>query len=113
DKKAIFLVAWHNDAGVLSYKLHVLNLKDALDRTPPAVIGVASNDASNPCHNNSQFNPCVHKQRAGLLLANGVLYIAFGGDGDRGALFAFGFGATPVIPFISSPNRTSQAWSSP
>ena len=35
------------------------------------------------------FNPCTQKQRAALLLSNGVLYIGLGGDGNRGALFAF------------------------
>ena len=31
----------------------------------------------------------MHKQRAALLLSNGVVYVGFGGDGNRGALFAF------------------------
>ena len=50
--------------------------------------GVASNDPSKPCRNQSAFNPCLHKQRAALLLSNGVIYAGFGGDGNRGALFA-------------------------
>ena len=35
------------------------------------------------------LNAKHQKQRPGLLLAGGVLYIAFGGDGSRGLLLAY------------------------
>jgi hypothetical protein len=89
DKTTLYVVAWHNDGPQgLSYKLHALNLQNGAHRQPPVVIGIPSTDPSNPCRNQSPFNPCKHKQRAGLLLTNGVVYVAFGGDGNRGALFA-------------------------
>ena len=54
---------------------------------PPAAgdIGVASTIPPSRAET-ELFNPCTHKQRAGLLLADGVIYVAFGGDGNRGAL---------------------------
>jgi hypothetical protein len=90
DKTTLYAVAWHNDGPQgLTYKLHALSLQNGAHRQPPVVIGVSSNDPSKPCRGQSTFNPCSQKQRAGLLLADGVIYIAFGGDGNRGALHAY------------------------
>jgi hypothetical protein len=90
DKSTLYVVAWHDDGPQgLRYKLHALDMQKGVHRVPPALIGVASNDPSNPCRPQSPFNPCTHKQRTGLLLAGGVVYAAFGGDGNRGALFGF------------------------
>ena len=90
DKSTLYVVGWHDDGPQgLRYKLHALDMQKGTHRVPPAVIGVASNDPSNPCRPQSPFNPCTHKQRAGLLLTGGVVYAAFGGDGNRGALFGF------------------------
>jgi hypothetical protein len=88
DRSTLYVVAWHNDGpGGFQYRLHGLNLKDGTDRMPPVNVGKSSSDA--PCVLQSVFNPCVQKQRASLLLSNGVLYIAFGGDDNRGSVFAF------------------------
>jgi outer membrane protein assembly factor BamB len=90
DKRSLYVVAWHGDgAPGFRYMLHALDLQNGTHRMPPAVIGVSSNDPSKPCKPQNTFNPCVQKQRAALLLSNGVVYVAFGGDGSRGALFAF------------------------
>lgn len=90
EKTTVYVVAWHDDGPQgLQYKLHALNLQNGTHRHPPVVIGVPSTDPTNPCRDQSLFNPCKHKQRAGLLLTDGVLYVAFGGDGNRGALRAF------------------------
>jgi len=90
DKQTLFVVAWHDDGPAgFAYRLHALNLQNGTHRLPPVVVGVTSKDPSQPCQPQRVFNPCVHKQRAALLLANGVVYVGFGGDGNRGALFAF------------------------
>ncbi len=91
DRKTLYVVAWHDDgdAGGIRYKLHALDMASGAQRQPAVVIGVSSTDASQPCRAQSVFNPCSQKQRAALLLSNGVLYIGLGGDGNRGALFAF------------------------
>ena len=90
DKTTLFVVAWHDDgAQGLQYRLHALDLKSGAHRGPPVAIGPSSTDPSQPCRRQSLFNPCLHKQRAALLLSDGVLYVGFGGDGNRGALFAF------------------------
>ena len=90
DKATLFVVAWHNDgADGLRYRLHALDLKSGAQRRAPVNVGVSSSDPSQPCKPQNQFNPCSQKQRAALLLSNGIIYIGFGGDGNRGALFAF------------------------
>ena len=90
DKRTLFVVAWHGDGPQgLRYMLHALDLQNGSHRLPPVVIGVPANDPSKPCRRQNAFNPCLQKQRAALLLSNGVLYVGFGGDGNRGALFAF------------------------
>jgi hypothetical protein len=90
DKTTVYVVAWHDDGPAgLAYKLHALDLKNGNHRQPPLTIGVPSTDASNPCSRQSTFNPCVHKQRTALLLSKGVIYVGFGGDGNRGSLFGF------------------------
>jgi hypothetical protein len=90
DRQTLFVVAWHGDgAEGFRFQLHALNLQNGTHRRPPVVIGVSSVDPSKPCRPQSPFNPCVHKQRSALLLTQGTLYVGFGGDGNRGALFAF------------------------
>jgi hypothetical protein len=89
DKKTLYVVAWRSDgASGMRYMLHALDLQKGIDRLPPVIVGAAANTTPNPCTGQNAFNPCTQKQRPALLLDNGVLYIAFGGDGNRGALFA-------------------------
>jgi outer membrane protein assembly factor BamB len=90
DRKTLYVVAWHNDGSEgLRYKLHALDLATGAERRS-AVIRISSTDKSKPCNSaQSEFNPCQQKQRSSQLLSNGVLYVGFGGDGNRGALIAF------------------------
>ena len=106
DKTTLYVVAWHNDGPAgLRYRLHALNLKNGAHRQEPVTIGKSSTDPSQPCKAQSVFNPCHHKQRTALLLSDGVLYIAFGGDGNRGALFAFDAQSLAQrAVWISTPN---------
>src|SRR5215469_14008420 len=79
DRTTLFVVAWHNDgADGLRYRLHALDLKSGAHRQSPVTIGPSSSDPSQPCKPQNTFNPCTQKQRAALLLANGIIYIGFG-----------------------------------
>ena len=90
DKSTLYVVAWHDGGPAgFQYRLHALNLTNGADRRPAVAIGPSSADPSQPCKNQSAFNPCVHKQRTALLLSKGIIYVTFGGDGNHGALFAF------------------------
>ncbi len=83
-KKAIFVVAEtsENNATYFPHRLHALSLIDGSELTQdPELI-------SDP-----DLQPIMKFQRPGLLLANGMVYVAFGSIGDRdpyhGLLFAF------------------------
>jgi hypothetical protein len=115
DKTTLFVVAWHDDGpGGLVYRLHMLDMKNGTQRHPPVTIGTSSTDATQPCKKQSTFNPCLHKQRAALLLSNGIVYVAFGGDGNRGALFAFDAQTLAQRAFWSSTptGRNGGIWQS-
>jgi outer membrane protein assembly factor BamB len=103
DKSTLFVVAWHNDGnGSFAYRLHALDLKSGAQRQPPVIIGKSSTDPSRPCQTQTPFNPCLQKQRAALLLVNDIIYIGFGGDGNRGALLAFDAATLSQRAFWSS-----------
>jgi hypothetical protein len=98
DRKTLYVVAWHQDAGnQQQYRLHALDLSSGVDRQQVNidVAGTTAPDAKDTpagkaCHGgDKRFNPCKHKQRAALLLTGGTIYVGFGGDGNRGALYAF------------------------
>ena len=109
DRKTLYVVAWHDDGSDgIRYKLHALDLASGAERQPAVMIGISSTDVSQPCKPQSPFNPCSQKQRAALLLSNGVLYIGLGGDGNRGALFAFDAASLTQKAFWSTtPNGTN------
>lgn len=79
-KSIVYAVAWHDDGGGAQsyrYRLHALRLKDGTHLAPAVVLETPGLNAKN------------QKQRAGLALAGGVLYVALGGDGSRGLLLAY------------------------
>jgi hypothetical protein len=102
EKTTVWAVAWHNDGGTLRYRLHALNLRDGAHRHPPVVIGGNPPNPAKPCEYPGGFNPCKQKQRAALLLSRGAVYVAFGGDGSRGAVFAFDAASLQPRGFWSS-----------
>src|SRR5262245_37013564 len=79
-KSVVYVVAWHDDGGgpdSYRYRLHALRLKDGTHLAPPVVL------------NAPELNAKKQKQRAGLVFANGVLYMAFGADGSQGLLLVY------------------------
>jgi hypothetical protein len=88
-KTTVWVVAWHNDGGTYRYRLHALNLRDGAYRSAPVVIGGNPPNPAQPCEYPGGFNPCKQKQRPALLLDTNIIYVAFGGDGSRGCVFAF------------------------
>jgi hypothetical protein len=76
-KSMVYVVAWHDDgAQAYRYRIHALRLKDGSEALPAAELQVPGMDAQH------------QKQRAGLALVGGVIYVGFGGDGRRGLLLA-------------------------
>jgi hypothetical protein len=94
-KSLVYVVAWHDDGGHDNYKyrLHALKLKDGTHVAPPVVL------------QGQGLNSKLQKQRSGLVLSQGVLYIALGGDGNKGLVLAYDAkGLTKRAQWASTPN---------
>ena len=101
-KSTVWVVAWHAEGG---------NLQLPAPRAQPqrrraaAAFGRRSAgppDPAKPCAYPSGYNPCHQKQRTALLLSDGVIYVAFGGDGSRGGVFAFDAATLQQVAFWPS-----------
>lgn len=101
-KTRVWAVAWHNENGVLRYRLHALKLRDGSAAVSSIVIGGNPPNPAKPCEYAGGFNPCKQKQRTALLLDRGVIYVAFGGDGSRGCVFAFDAATLAQVGFWSA-----------
>ena len=78
----IFVVAKTQEAGGYVFRLHALDVTTGLDKAIPAVISGSVATTSGV----TQFNAGPQMQRAGLLLSNGNVYVAFTSNGcDYGA----------------------------
>jgi hypothetical protein len=75
----IYLVAWNSDQ---MYRVYALDLRTGETTKGPVVIEGSVADSSFTQHNKNWKQ--LRKQRAGLLLDHGSVYIAFGGDNSRG-----------------------------
>jgi hypothetical protein len=70
---------WEGDRSK-SFWLHALDIASGADRMPAVMIG-----GSVPATGGTlAFDPNAHLNRPGLLLANGMVYVAFGGGVDQG-----------------------------
>ena len=87
------------------YKLHALSLVDGSERSgfPVTISGAADNDSS------VSFDPTKQLQRPGLLLMNGVVYMAFGGHCDTPVYYGWvvGVGAYGAA---SNANTITARW---
>jgi outer membrane protein assembly factor BamB len=72
----LYLIAYTNDAGVLTYRLHALNLTSLADAIPPVV--VAASHILNDGTTSYTFQASRNRQRPALLEANGNIYAGFG-----------------------------------
>ena len=97
---SLYVVAWNDDG---QYRLYNLDLNSGNVKQGPVIIqGVVA--GRNFVENRKGWKQ-VRKQRAALLLANGALYVAFGGDnpeGPAGWLFVYE-AATLTLKTVWSP----------
>ena len=71
---------------VFQYKLHALNILTGKDVGEPVIIDAAvKNDRGELI----EFDPHLNLNRPGLLLQEGVIYIAFGSQGDHGEFYGW------------------------
>jgi len=90
-KTVLYLVAWHDDGGEAHYhyRLHALRLEDGTHVMDPVSLTASMPHPRGESAPAVTLHPRLLKQRPGLLLSGGLLYIAFGGDGTLGLVFAY------------------------
>ena len=97
---SVYVVTWTNDQ---QYRLYNLNLSTGQIQKGPVVIqGTVGDDTFAPTNDGFIQR---RKQRAGLLLSNKLLYVAFGGDNPQGLagwLFVYD-AATLAMKTVWSP----------
>jgi hypothetical protein len=97
---SLYAVTWTNDQ---QYRLYDLSLNTGqIQKGPVVVQGTVGSESFAP---NSNGFIQRRKQRAGLLLSNGLLYVAFGGDNPEGLagwLFVYD-AATLAMKAVWSP----------
>ncbi len=90
----LYVVAESYENQTTFFRLHALDITTGIDRLTPAVIQGSVPSVSSDSQNGVlTFAPFWHWQRAGLLLLNGNIYVAFGSHGDlepyHGWLFSY------------------------
>ena len=125
--RTLFVVSKTREGSAWHQRLHALNLADGTDRVVPndltsaiTVSGTADNgDASVGCTsvgNNVPFCALRENQRPGLVLANGLIYVAWGSHGDvspyHGWVMSFNPSTLALVQaFSTSPNgRQGGIW---
>jgi hypothetical protein len=81
----MYVVSYDDEGGNLVYRLHALNILTGQDISPPIVIQAsAPGTGAGSSGGTVSFNAGLNRQRAGLVLANGKVYIAFSSFCDNG-----------------------------
>ena len=100
-----------NRAGVVQHHLHALDITTGKEKFggPRLITASVHGTGDANKHRKISFNALLANQRSALLLANGIIYIAFASHGDKGSyhgwLFAYtarGLGRVAVLN--STPN---------
>ena len=82
----IYVVAFTQEGGSLIYRLHALDVATGHEMLngPTAISASVPGSGAGSVNGTMSFDPTMHLQRPGLLLANGAVYLAFGSHADGG-----------------------------
>jgi Malectin domain len=95
----MYVVAYSDEGGNLVYRLHALNILTGQDKSPPVVItGSVPGTGAGSSGGTVTFDPHLERQRVGLTLVNGKVYIAFASFCDNGNyhgwIFSYSYNGT-------------------
>jgi hypothetical protein len=80
----MFVVTKTKENGTTFFRLHAVDITTGLDRMPNVVIApTVAGRGDQSLNNQLTLDPTTHQQRPGLVLVNGVVYVAFGSSGDN------------------------------
>jgi hypothetical protein len=105
----LYLVTETLESNSAVFRLHALNITNGKDVMSTVIQGSVPGTSSDSVNGVLTFNAMQHWQRAGLLLLNGQIYIAFGGHQDlvpyHGWLFSYqASNLKPIGVLCFSPN---------
>lgn len=113
----LYVVAYTKENGAFVYRLHALDLVTGAEKFGgPATLQGTVPGTGDQTNGQGQvlFDAKTHLQRPGLLLLNGIIYVAFGSHGDNrpfhGWLLAYNATTLqPVASFNTTPNASEGA----
>ncbi len=112
----MFVAAITKETGKYFWRLHALNIATGAEKpgSPVVISGEVSGTGVGTDGTNVAFDPLWHLNRPGLLELNGVVYVAFGSEGDLGQwhgwLFAFDASTLNLLSvFCTTPNGSDGA----
>jgi hypothetical protein len=117
----IYVVGKTKESGTYRYRLHALDITTGGEKFggPVVLSGSVSGNGSGSSSGTLSFSPTYQLQRPGLLLLNGIVYIAFGATYDVTPTWhgwVFGYNATTLQQtglWCGSPNGNgSSIWNS-
>ena len=93
-----------NSSSALVFRLHAIDLTSGAEKFggPFAIQGSVLGTGSGSSNGTLAFNPNYHRQRAGLLLLNGVVYVPFGSQNDNGPWHGW------IMSYGSTTNATTK-----
>ena len=111
----IYVVAKTKDLADLTYHqtLHALDIATGSEMpgSPVEIAASVSGSGAGSTNGTVTFDPLLQLNRPGLLLMNGVVYVAFGSHGDIGDYHGWVFGySASSLQMVSVFNTTPDAW---
>src|ERR1019366_2483232 len=108
----MYVVSYDDEGGNLVYRLHALDITTGQDKSAPVVIqGSVPGTGAGSSGGTVSFNPSVERQRVGLNLVNGKVYIAFSSFCDvgkyHGWIFSYSYNGSSfqqVNEYNDTPN---------
>ena len=90
----LYAVAETWEAGDAAFRLHALDIRTGAEKFggPRIIQGSVAGSGVGSVGGTLTFAPFWHQQRAGLMLVNGVVYVAFASHGDLGPFHGWFFG---------------------
>ena len=100
--QTMYVVSAENPTGSRIFRLHALNITTGAEEagSPILIQATVPGTGTGSINGSLTFNPNAEFQRAGLLLQNGVVYVAFGSNGDQGSWHGW------IFSFQESPFQT-------
>jgi hypothetical protein len=100
EHRTMFVVAKTKENGRYAQRLHALDIATGAERASIEITASAPGTGTGSVNGRITFDPLIELNRPGLLLLNGVVYLAFASHCDKGAYhgWVLGYDAATLAP---------------